>query len=149
MMPHATLAPQNPADTLGVLDDPVELQRFTRFDTGADGRRVADSALRITGMVCAACAGEIEQAVARLPGVQRVSVSAAGERARVHWDPSHTRIAAVIAAIQAAGYGAEPDAALASREARRLENRSAIWRLFVAAFCAMQVMMLATPRYVA
>jgi P-type Cu2+ transporter len=33
--------------------------------------------------------------------------------------------------------------------ARRAEQRLALWRLFVAAFCAMQVMMLATPSYVA
>ena len=32
---------------------------------------------------------------------------------------------------------------------RRAEERLALWRLFVAAFCAMQVMMLATPSYVA
>ena len=32
---------------------------------------------------------------------------------------------------------------------RRAEERLVLWRLFVAAFCAMQVMMLATPSYVA
>jgi Cu2+-exporting ATPase len=32
---------------------------------------------------------------------------------------------------------------------RRAEERLALWRLFVATFCAMQVMMLATPSYVA
>jgi len=137
------------AQALAVLDDPVELQRFTRFAIGDDGVQIADSALRLTGMHCAACAGLIEQAVAAVAGVRAVSVSAAGERARVHWDPLQTSVAAIISAIQAAGYGATPDAALASRELRRQESRRAIWRLFVAAFCAMQVMMLATPSYVA
>ena len=32
-----------------------------------------------------------------------------------------------------------------AREARKLEHRQAVWRLFVAAFCGMQVMMLAVP----
>ena len=133
---------------LGVLDDPVELQRFTRFDTGRDGVRLADSALQLSGMHCAACAGLIEAAVAAVPGVLSVSVSAAGQRARVQWDPARTTVATLVAAIRAAGYDAAPDAALASREQRQREGRLALWRLFVAALCAMQVMMMATPSYV-
>jgi Cu2+-exporting ATPase len=54
-----------------------------------------------------------------------------------------------VLAIRAAGYNATPDVAVQAREARKLEHRQAIWRLFVAAFCAMQVMMMATPSYVA
>jgi Cu2+-exporting ATPase len=51
--------------------------------------------------------------------------------------------------VQAAGYGAVPDAAAPARALRRQAHRQALWRLFVASFCAMQVMMLATPSYVA
>ncbi len=147
--PAQVLSPEAVRDAASVLDDPVELRRFTRFATGAAGERIADSSLRITGMHCAACAGLIEQALMGVDGVLEASVSAAGERARVHWNPQRTRIAAVLAAIRAAGYGAAPDAALEAREARKLEHRQAVWRLFVAAFCAMQVMMMATPSYVA
>ena len=46
-------------------------------------------------------------------------------------------------------YDAMPDTAADAREARKLEHRQAVWRLFVAAFCGMQVMMMATPSYVA
>ena len=136
-------------DDLRVLDDPVELQRFTRFSADASGVRTADSALRISGMHCAACAGLIEQAVARVDGVLETTVSAAGERARIRWNPQRTRMADIVAAIHQAGYGATPDAAAEARETRKLEHRQAVWRLFVAAFCAMQVMMMATPSYVA
>ena len=143
------LADGSAANDLAVLDDPVELRRFTRFSTDRDGHQVADSSLRITGMHCAACAGIIEAAVGRVPGVRDVQVSAAGERAMVRWDPSHTRVAELVAAVRHAGYDATPDAAHDARDARRNEHRAAIWRLFVAAFCAMQVMMMATPSYVA
>ena len=147
---HAPALPtEADRDAVSVLDDPVELRRFTRFATGAAGERIADSSLRITGMHCAACAGLIEQALMGVDGVLQASVSAAGERARVHWAPQRTRIAELLAAIRAAGYDATPDAALEAREARKLEHRQAVWRLFVAAFCAMQVMMMATPSYVA
>ena len=132
-----------------MLDDPVEQRHFTRYRVDAGGRAEADSSLRISGMHCAACAGVIEQALGRVPGVLAASVSAAGERALVRWDPQRSRMAQIVVAIRNAGYDATPDIALASREARQHEHRAALWRLFVAAFCAMQVMMLATPSYVA
>ncbi len=137
------------ATDLAVLDDPVEQRRFTRYSINAAGERTADSSLRISGMHCAACAGLVEQALQQVDGVLQASVSAAGERARVSWDPQRTRAAALVAAIRAAGYDAVPDAALAAHEARKLAHRAAIWRFFVASFCAMQVMMMATPSYVA
>ena len=137
------------ADALAVLDDPVEQRRFTRFRTDGSGQSVADSSLRISGMHCAACAGLIEQAVQRVGGVLEATVSASGERARVQWLPGRSRLSDIVLAIRAAGYDAVPDTALDAREARKLEHRQAVWRLFVAAFCGMQVMMMATPSYVA
>jgi Cu2+-exporting ATPase len=133
---------------LSVLDDPVELRRFTRMTTGPGGAAIADSSFRIGGMYCSACAGTIEQALSGVPGVLSATVNASGERARVHWDPARTTAAALVQAIRQAGYQATPDAALEARESRKQEHRTALWRLFVAAFCAMQVMMMATPSYV-
>ena len=139
----------NTAAGVAVLDDPVELRRFTRYSASADGAEQADSSLRIGGMHCAACAGLIEQALARVEGVLAASVSASGERASVRWLPQATRMTDIVAAIHRAGYEATPDTALEAREARKLEHRQAVWRFFVASFCAMQVMMMATPSYVA
>ena len=138
-----------PTRELAVLDDPLELARFTRFTLGADGQRVGESSFRISGMHCAACSGIIEQALSGVDGVLKATVSSAGERAQVQWLPDRTGPSALVAAIQAAGYGAVPDSAMQARQARKLEQRAALWRLFVASFCAMQVMMLATPSYVA
>ena len=135
--------------SIAVLDDPLEQQRFTRWSTDGDGRRIAESTLRLTGMTCAACAGIIEQALHGVDGVSRATVSAAGERAAVRWDPQRTRPSLLVEAVRRAGYDAVPDAAAPARELRRAERRKALWRLFVAAFCMMQVMMLATPSYVA
>ncbi|HRH90171.1 MAG TPA: heavy metal-associated domain-containing protein, partial [Rubrivivax sp.] len=72
---------------IALLDDPLEQQRFTRWSTDGDGRRMAESTLRLSGMYCAACAGIIEQALAGVDGVRRATVSAAGQRAAVRWDP--------------------------------------------------------------
>ena len=132
-----------------IVDDPLEFGRFTRWVTGPAGERRAESSLQLAGMHCAACAGIIEQALARVDGVAAAQVSAASERASVTWDPERTRPSALIAAVRRAGYDAVPDAAAPAREMRRREQRQALWRLFVAGFCGMQVMMFATPSYVA
>ena len=131
-----------------VLDDDLEVARFTRWTAGHDGRRTAESSLRIGGMHCAACAGVIEAALRRVDGVIDARVSAAAHCATVQWDAQRTRPSILVHAIEAAGYAAVPDTAADARALRRKEARTALWRLFVASLCAMQVMMLATPSYV-
>lgn len=140
-----------PADTdaLAVLDDPAEYGRSTRWVVDAAGRRLAETSLQLSGLHCAACAGIIESALSAVPGVREARVSAAAERATVRWDPESARASALIQAVRRAGYGAVPDAAAPARALRVQAHRQALWRLFVAAFCAMQVMMMATPSYVA
>ena len=105
--------------------------------------------LRIAGMYCAACAGTIEAALHQVDGVGEARVSAAAERATVRWDPRRARMADLVAAVRRAGYDAAPDAAAPAQAMRRAEARQALWRLFVAWFCMMQVMMLAWPSYIA
>ncbi len=155
-LPAATAAPAlaladegTAVDELAVLDDPIEQQASTRWETDRQGRRVAETSLLIEGMHCAACAGIIEAALARVAGVERAEVSAAAQRAQVRWDPQRTRLSALVQAVRAAGYDALPDAAAPARSLRQRERRTALWRLFVASFCAMQIMMFATPSYVA
>lgn len=136
-------------DATAALDDPLEHGRFTRWVSGERGERLAESSLLLSGLHCAACAGIIEGALRGVAGVQAAHVAAASQLATVRWDPQATRPSALIAAVRAAGYDAVPDAAAPARTLRRREFRQALWRLFVAGFCAMQVMMMATPSYVA
>ena len=141
--------PKPSAAPASVLDDRVELARFTRWLPGRSGAPNAESSLRIGGMHCAACATLVEQALRRVDGVVDARVSAAAQCATVQWQPERTRPSALVAAIERAGYAAVPDTAAGARAMRRKESRDALWRLFVAAFCAMQVMMMATPSYLA
>lgn len=137
------------ACALEVLDDPVELQRYTRWTQGIQGEREGVSSLLLSGMHCASCAGTIEQAWRAVDGVLDVQVNAAAQRAQVRWDPRRTRISSLVATLRAAGYDAVPDDAASARGLRQRERRAALWRLFVAVFCGMQVMMLAAPAYFA
>ena len=131
------------------LDDPVEQGGYTSWSSVAGGERVAQSHFRLSGLYCAACAGLIEQALRAEPGVIGAEVSYAAQRATVRWNPRLTRPSRLVAAVQRAGYGASPDLAEPARALRRREQRAALWRLFVAVFCTMQVMMYAAPAYVA
>ena len=66
-----------------------------------------------------------------------------------HLGPGGDQALAAHRGHSCAGYDAVPDAAAPARALRRDEHRRALWRLFVASFCAMQVMMFTTPSYVA
>ncbi|MEO8297763.1 MAG: cation-translocating P-type ATPase [Burkholderiales bacterium] len=146
-MSAATTLPAAPP--LSIVDDPFEQGRYTRWVTGAGGERLGESSLQLSGLVCAACAGLIDDALGDVDGVRSVQVGAVSQRATVRWDPARTRPSSLIEAVRAAGYDAVPDAAAPARALRRREHRQALWRLFVAGLCAMQVMMLATPSYFA
>ncbi len=137
------------ADELTGIDEPEEVARYTRWEHGADGRLRALSAFQLSGLHCAACADLIEDALRRVVGVEAARVNAGARRALVRWDPARVRPSDLLSAVRQAGYGAAPDVAAAARDLRRDEHRAALWRLFVASFLAMQVMMLATPSYVA
>jgi Cu2+-exporting ATPase len=129
---------------------PAELALLGPAAAGVDrGARVGRSRLLVAGMHCAACSITLEQALLRVDGVLSAEVSGASERAVVLWDAGRTRFSALVAAIRAAGYGAFPDTGAQALDQARQASRQAVWRLFVAAFCMMQVMMYATPTYVA
>jgi Cu2+-exporting ATPase len=134
-------------DDFVVLDDPLEQQAFT--DVCEDEpERIHESVLMVQGMYCAACADTVESALDGLPGVRQARVHAATRRLRVRWDPAATQMSALARAVGAAGYRLLPMHQALSISQRLLETRLALWRLFVAGFCMMQVMMYAWPAYV-
>ncbi|MBH9645378.1 heavy metal translocating P-type ATPase [Burkholderia vietnamiensis] len=66
--------------------------------------------LDIDGMTCASCAGRVEKALAKVPGVTRASVNLATERASVDAAPD-VSASRLVDAVRQAGYGATPVAA--------------------------------------
>jgi Cu+-exporting ATPase len=61
--------------------------------------------LPISGMTCASCAGRVERALNKVPGVKSVSVNLANERAHVETQGG-VDSALLIGAVEKAGYGA-------------------------------------------
>ncbi|MCX9157047.1 heavy metal translocating P-type ATPase [Niveibacterium sp. 24ML] len=130
---------------LGLFDH-AEFQKSFVRDVGADER---EADLILEGITCAACVWLNEQHLARQPGVTAVQVNYATRRARVRWDPARTKLSQVLAAIGEIGYRAHPYDAQRSEQLALKERRVALWRLLVAGFGMMQVMMYAYPVYVA
>lgn len=97
--------------------------------------------LQIGGMTCASCAGRVERALNKVPGVQRVSVNLANERAHVELlgQPDSTPL---IAAVTQAGYSASlPQAGAAdpADAARRLHSER--WAVGLAVLLALPLVL--------
>lgn len=135
-------------DDFTVLDDPVEQEVFThRLAQGGESGEV-ESVLMVQGMYCAACADTVESVLQGRPGVARAQVHAATRRLTLRWDRNQARLSDLARALGEAGYRVLPLQQALSISERLRETRQALWRLFVAGFCMMQVMMYAWPAYV-
>lgn len=71
----------------------------------------------ITGMTCSACSARVEQAVRKLAGTEEVSVNLLTNSLQLRYDEQQTNPAAIIAAVEAAGYGASVKGAKAEQSA--------------------------------
>ena len=92
------------------------------------GYTVGESSLGldIAGMTCASCVSRVEKALLRVPGVLRAEVNLATETASVTLATRQIDEAALVAAVERAGYTATPrhegaDAGAATRTARTAE----------------------------
>ncbi len=101
--------------------------------------------LSISGMHCSACNQIIEFRLGRLAGVRKFNINISTHTADISWSSKEVSLPEIIESISSLGYGALPvgsDGELINRE-----HKMSIWRLFVAGFAMMQVMMYALPAY--
>jgi len=124
---------------------PAELPPVEEVDAAAAG---TEAALIVDRVRCTACLWLVEQTLQRAVGVTHAHVNYATQRAHVAWDPAKTSLSALVRAVREVGYDAYPYEPRRQDEILRREGRKALWRLFVAGFGAMQVMMYAFPAYV-
>lgn len=99
----------------------------------------------VTGMSCAACSARVEKAVSKVPGVTACSVSLLTHSMGVEGTASP---AAIIAAVEAAGYGASeqransaPSDSSAAEDALRDRETPALMRRLVASLVFLAVLM--------
>jgi Cu2+-exporting ATPase len=133
------------ADSFEAYDQPAVQQSFVR--SAPDGTR--EASLALDGIRCSACVWLNEQTLRRLPGVASAVVNYATRRAVVRWDPARIALSDILSAVARIGYRAFPYEPRRLDAMHRGERRNALWRLFVAGFGMMQVMMYAVPAYLA
>lgn len=89
---------------------------------GADAGALVSTDLAVGGMTCAACVGRVEKRLARIDGVS-AGVNLATGRARV-LHPAAVPVAELVAAVERAGYTAEPAPEGWASECRTRSRRS-------------------------
>ena len=144
--------PEAPREALPAILEQLALYDHADFQKSfvkTLGESEREASLLLEGITCAACIWLNERHVGKLPGVTAVDINYATRRARVRWDESRIRLSDILGAIAAIGYRAYPYDAARNEEISRKERREALWRLWVAGFGMMQVMMYAYPMYVA
>jgi P-type Cu2+ transporter len=129
----------------GLFDHP-EVQKSFVTPVGEHER---EAALILEGITCAACVWLNERHLQGFDGVVAVDVNYATRRARVRWDVRRTQLSAILRAIAAIGYQAHPYDTQRAESLAKRERTTALWRVFVAGFGMMQVMMYALPVYLA
>ncbi|MBN3861846.1 copper-translocating P-type ATPase [Pseudomonas frederiksbergensis] len=124
---------QAPSDSLPALMDAVQQAGYSVPQQTLE--------LSIDGMTCASCVGRVERALAKVPGVKRVSVNLANERAHLELlgevDP-HT----LIGAVTKAGYSArvwEVEHPQADNQQQRLHRER--WALLAAIALALPLVL--------
>ena len=149
---HRDAMPESPREALplalqelGLFDHPEVQKNFVR----PVGEHEREAALILEGITCAACVWLNEAHIAKQSGVTAVDINYATRRARVRWDERQIKLSQILEAVAAIGYRAHPYDTAKSEQLAQKERKSALWRLFVAGFGMMQVMMYAVPVYLA
>jgi Cu+-exporting ATPase len=110
-----------------------------------ESAELKEFSLSIAGMTCAACVSRVERALQKLPGVQRAVVNFATEQARVATIDTRIDSAALIAAVQKAGYDAVTTTQPTTAGAQRGDTE--LWLLKIGALLTAPLLlpMLAAP----
>lgn len=120
------------------MSEAQDLSHFVRHP--ADG--VAAMDLVVNGVYCGACIVTIEKGLCRQAGVRGARVNLANKRVTVEWNEGALEPPAILARLEALGYPAFPFAAELADSFEAQEEKRLLRCLGVAAFGAMNVMLL-------
>ncbi len=103
---------------------------------------VQTTRFRVTGMSCSACSARVERAVGKLPGIRSVQVNLLTGSMQADFDPQEQTPAGIIAAVQAAGYGAAVDEGNHSQPSTQRDSSPLLRRLLFSLLFLVPVMLL-------
>jgi len=127
---------------LNLLDDLSLQGEFTYVS-----EQGTETILSIEGISCAACAWLIEMQLAKLSGINKVTVNATTQRASITWQPEQLKLSKIIDAISHIGYQAHPFKANDVEHNHTKQSKTFIRRLGISGILMMQVLMIAIGLY--
>ena len=125
---------------------PGKAEQAIERDWGSFSESLPDGkhklALAVEGIYCPACMTRIEKGLMGLDGVANARVNLSSHRLSVTWSPEETDPDAMLARLNALGYGAHPFDPGRVKSAEKKENQRLMRALAVSGFAAMNVMLL-------
>jgi P-type Cu2+ transporter len=107
---------------------------------GEDGSVHMD--LAVDGITCAACMGDIERGLKRLPGIRKARVNLTSQRLAVDWLEDQTGADEIVAELAKLGYTAHPFDPANQKERQDKAGKQLLRCLAVAGFAGMNIMLL-------
>ncbi|MEM9630324.1 MAG: cation-translocating P-type ATPase [Pseudomonadota bacterium] len=107
---------------------------------GKDGAVHMD--LAVDGITCAACMGEIERGLKRLPGIRTARVNLTSHRLAVDWVEDQTGADEIVSELARLGYTAHPFDPASQKERLDRTGKQLLRCLAVAGFAGMNIMLL-------
>lgn len=107
---------------------------------GKDGAVHMD--LAVDGITCAACMGEIERGLKRLPGIRSARVNLTSQRLAVDWAQDETGADEIVAELTRLGYTAHPFDPASQKQRQDNTGKQLLRCLAVAGFAGMNIMLL-------
>ena len=127
------------ASTFGYFDDSTFFSRFTQTKQG-----LIHIKFHLEGLHCAACVWLLEKLPEVMPGLSMLRVNIVSSTATIAFDPNLVRLSVIAKTINDLGYRPRP---FEQGTTARRSNPLLATRLGVAAFAAMNVMILFIARY--
>jgi Cu2+-exporting ATPase len=121
-----------------MMTDALDLSLYVRRPV--DGVAALD--LVVDGVHCGACIAAIESGLRKQAGVRGARVNLASKRVTVEWNEGALEPPAILERLEALGYPAHPFAAETADGIEKAAERQLLRCLGVAAFAAMNVMLL-------
>jgi Cu2+-exporting ATPase len=116
----------------------VDLSHFVT----RSGEGTAHLDLVVEGIDCAACIGDIEGGLTRMPGVVGARVNYTLRRVGVDWQDGALQLSSLVDALVNLGYQAHPFAAHTAETTSDAEMKRLLRSLAIAGFAAMNIMLL-------
>ena len=134
--PNPAVLPQALTEEIALYDRKEVHEPFVQHEG-----EMAEVALHVEGISCAACGWLIERHLSGLPCVDQASLNLSNHRLRVRWNDADLPLSQLLGELRRIGYAAHPYRPDEAAQRMAAENRRALRQLGVTGLLWMQIMM--------